>query len=289
MKNFRPTAVPLMVNDPSFSVWSFADHLYDDTTRHWTGSRHSLCGVLSIDGEPFRFLGTCTVSDAYIGGDCKTLKQTSLTVDPTTTVYTFTHPVCDLTVTFVTPLLMDRLEVLTRPVSYMFYEITVKEEGHDLEVYFDAANSLAGDPAGQSFRAYETEGHAWLGNAEQNVLGVDGDDVRIDWGYLHLVHPNAHVAPKHRRHNFINPRISPRHFEMDLEQEIPFSKYPLLCATSKKLSDVFVLAYDDLKSIKYYDRHIDAYYKKFYGDFETMLALAVKEADELRATCAAFD
>ena len=288
MKTFRPTAVPLITCDPYFSLWSFSDHLNGDQTRHWTGARQSMCGILIIDGVPHRFMGLSRIKDQYLP-DGKALKQTSVTVDPTTTVYTFTHKTCDLTVTFLTPLLMDRLEVMTRPVSYIFYEITPKEEGHSFEVYFDASAELTGDLIGQDFVAKAEEGHVSIGGADQKLLNRSGDDIRMDWGYLHLVHPNAKVATFARRQSYFKKRISARHFEIDLAQPIPHNKLPIVYTVSDKLSDVFVLAYDDIKSVEYYHKPIDAYYKKFYGDFETMLAVATREADALRKECAAFD
>ncbi|MBQ9131329.1 MAG: DUF4965 domain-containing protein [Clostridia bacterium] len=287
-KNFRPTAIPLITVDPFTSVWSFTDELYNDTTRHWTGHSQSMYGALLVDGAPFRFLGKTSVTADYFP-EGPALKQTSVKVDPTTTTYTFTHPACDLTVTFVTPLLLDRLEVMSRPASYVFYEITPKEEGHSFEVYFDVSCELAGDLVGQNYIAKEEPGHAWVGSEDQKLLNRSGDDVRIEWGYLHLVHPNAKVLTVSHRLKFFKKRISARHFNMDISAPIPHGKLPLLGATSDKLADTFVVAYDDVKSIEYYHKPMDAYYKKLYGDFDTMLAVAVKEADELRAACAEFD
>ena len=120
----------------------------------------------------------------------------SVTVNPTSTVYTFAHPLCDLTVTFLTPLLCDRPEVMSRPVSYVFYKIVPVEEGHTFEMYIDASCDLCGDEKGQNFVHHVENGHAWIGAAEQNVLNESGDDVRIGWGYLHLVHPNAEVSTR---------------------------------------------------------------------------------------------
>lgn len=286
---FRPTAIPLITSDPYFSVWSFSDQLYEDHTRHWTGKPNSLYGVLYIDGVAHRFMGLTQLSDRHFQENKTVMEQTSVTVRPTTTVYTFTHPACDLTVTFVSPLLTDRLEVLSRPASYMFYEITPKEEGHEFEVYVDLSSQLAGDLRDQWFVASEEEGHVSLGAKEQNVLNRCGDDVRIDWGYLHLVHPNAKVGHLNTRRAIVHPHVRENTLIVDVSKPFHASWSPVLYAKSKQLSDKFVFAYDDIKSIVYYGKQIDAYYKNAYGDFDTMLKAAVAEADEMRAICAKFD
>ncbi len=284
---FRPTAIPLVANDPYLSIWSFTDKLTDDHTRHWTGVLQSMFGFITIDGEKYRFMGKTAVTDRYFP-EGRALEQTDVTVNPTSIVYTFSHPACELRVTFLTPLLLDRPEVFSRPVSYIFYDITPREEGHTFSVYFDAASYLCGD--GQCVKeidCFAQDGHVWMGNHEQKPLNRSGDDVRIDWGYLHLVHPNANLG-------VLNERISeftvhPRKSDADLSQPVKFYTVPLLRATSDKLSDVFVLAYDDIKSVQYFHRDIDAYYKTVYGDFDSMLKVAVAEAYELRDTCAKFD
>ena len=286
---FRPTAIPLIANDPYFSVWSFTDKLTDDHTRHWTGKQQSVYGALLVDGVPFRFMGKTEVLDKYFP-EGAALEQTAVEITPTSTVYTFSHPVCDLKVTFLSPLLADRPEVFSRPVSYIFYEITPKEEGHKLEVYIDFSAQLCGDSHVQKFVCTVEEGHVSVGNADQRVLNRCGDDVRIDWGYLHLVHPNAKVERIFNRRHFFKPRHSTAWMSWKYNgTPVPYAEMPLLTATSDKLSDCFVVAYDDVHSILHYQTPVDAYYKTVYGDFDTMLKTAVAEADALRAECAAFD
>ena len=55
--DLRLPSVPLVVNDPYFSVWSPYDKLTDGSTRHWTDKEMPLLGMLRVDGKVYRFLG----------------------------------------------------------------------------------------------------------------------------------------------------------------------------------------------------------------------------------------
>ena len=53
----KAPAYPLVVHDPYFSIWSFSDKVNESTTKHWTGTDHSLMGLISVDGKLNKFLG----------------------------------------------------------------------------------------------------------------------------------------------------------------------------------------------------------------------------------------
>ena len=123
----RPPSVPLITVDPYFSIWSPYDRLTDGATTHWTGERQPLTGVVFVDGAPYTFMGKQDGAPA--------LEQTDLTVTACTSRYTFRGAGIELITAFTSPLLLDDLEIASRPVSYLKIE-TASVDGvqHDIRL-----------------------------------------------------------------------------------------------------------------------------------------------------------
>ena len=112
----RPPAVPLVTFDPYLSVWSEADKLTDKNTQHWTHREHSLASLIRIDGKTYRLMGAepSTVP---------AFPQVSLQVLPTRSIYEFAGAGVQVTLTFMTAALPHDLDIFSRPLSYLTWEV----------------------------------------------------------------------------------------------------------------------------------------------------------------------
>ena len=193
-QGLRPPAVPLVAHDPYFSVWSVSDSLTDEQTRHWTGTTQSLYSAVRVDGKVYRIMGR-----EVRGPQTPALEQQSLKVLPTRTIYTFSGAGISLTLTFLTPSFPDDLDVLSRPATYLTWDLTSADgSGHDVSLYFDASSELVVNTADQPvtwgrFRLGDATALR-LGSTAQPVLEKFGDNLRIDWGYLYAVSPQPDAS-----------------------------------------------------------------------------------------------
>src|SRR6185295_849487 len=87
-RTLRPPPVPLVTCNPYFSVWPRYDHLTDGWPTHWTGAIQAMCGLIRIDGRPYRFIGPQPSLPAGLG-PVPAMKQVRLEVTATATRYAF--------------------------------------------------------------------------------------------------------------------------------------------------------------------------------------------------------
>jgi hypothetical protein len=112
---------------------------------HWTGRPHPLVSLVRVDGEAFRLMGVSP-------SDIAALPQTSVDVLPTRTVYKFANASVRVTLTFVTPALPSDLDLLSRPVTYVAWDVVSADaKPHSIQLYLDvgadvAVNTTAGRP-----------------------------------------------------------------------------------------------------------------------------------------------
>ncbi|HPS02118.1 MAG TPA: DUF4965 domain-containing protein [Candidatus Sumerlaeota bacterium] len=295
----RPPAVPLVAHDPYFSIWSPADQLYGEETTHWTGKPHPLHALVRVDGEVARVMGA---QPAHIAP----LPQKSVEVLPTRTIYTFANAKIQLTLTFVTPALTDDLDILSRPATYVVWEaVAVDGKAHSVQFYLDASPMLAVNEGKQDVVCEKAEVKGLqavrVGSREQKLLSRPGDDIRIDWGYAYLAVP---ADQKGGAVAIARANDAYDHFAKTgqaLTTQAPFGAEPagqaqMLCATmdagevaAKAVRQVAILAYDDIKSIRYFKADLAPYWRRDGLDAAGMLQKAWKEFPELEKRCGAFD
>lgn len=289
----RPPSVPLIAHDPYFSIWSAADKLTDDVTRHWTGAEHPLSSLIRIDGKTYRLMGKKPEA-------VPALPQKSLAVWPTRTIYTFEGAGTEVKLTFLTPTLPDDIDVLSRPATYVIWDVRSTDgKTHDATVYFEASGNIAVNTPAQKVVWERGKAGAWttlrIGSEEQPVLGKRGDNLRIDWGHLYISSPTSgYLGPS-------QPALDGFLANGELPKaDIPANPQPAASISAaitlpfgkvgaKATSKHIIVAYDDIYSIQYFRRNLLPYWRRMGMDAKGLLEAAEKDYPSLVKRCEAFD
>ena len=299
VQKFRAPSVPLVAHDPYFSIWSPGNNLYDCETVHWTGKSQPLHTILRIDGTSYRVIGSQP-------SELEPIKQIGVKILPTRTIYSFQNSMVTVEMIFTTPALVSNPDVLSRPVTYITWNIRVKDgKAHDIQLYFDCGAEIAVDTPDQtvqwSLLTIKELKVLKLGSSEQPVLKKKGDDLRIDWGYAYLAVPEALQAQqlvgerKKLFAGFISNGTLPESSDLSQPHKVSEGKVTMASAWSigkvenKSVSTTIMLAYDDIYSVCYFDTNLSAYWKRNGTTVEQLLPLALQEYPALSAECAAFD
>lgn len=297
---FRPPAVPLITHTPYFSIWSFADRPSSDWPRHWTGAIHGMCGMVSIDGVAYRWLGggPATVPE---------LKFVGLEITPTKTVYLATQDGIEFKFSFLSPLVATDIDLLSRPVTYLTIEARrskTSPSNRHVQLYFDASAEPSINTPDQKVvgARMETPGFNTLTfrAAEQKVLGRSGDDLRIEWGTFaisasSLATDNAGITnDEASRSQFIEDgTFSDSHekFPRPANENWPVMafSFDLGTVSEKVASRTLMIAYDEEHSIEFLQKPLVPYWRRNGLDLGRILSVAWAEREKVARTCADLD
>lgn len=223
--------------------------------------------------------------------------QTSADVQATQTHYDFICGGVNLTLSFTAPLFMDNLDLISRPVNYISYNVKSNDgKKHKVELYFEASHNWAVDlPIQESVaESYEKEGLIFLktGSKSQEVLAKRGDDVRIDWGYFYLVaekdNGNYGIGNKDQlRNNFVKGSKQNLTKGKGNKDVLSFVRD---LGISEQASGKIMLGYDDVYSIQYFGENLRPYWNRNNNQtIEGQFRKANEEYKSLINRCYEFD
>lgn len=236
----------------------------------------------------------------------QTAVQKNVKVTATQTKYEFTCGPVDVNLEFLSPLLMDDLDLLSRPINYISYEVVSNDgKSHDVQVYFEATPEWAVNELNQQVEVTTGEtgevNFVKAGTTEQPILQKKGDNVRIDWGYFYL-------AAEQSENNAIATcdfsaakKAFLKSGQMDcasnkitavMTQTMPVLAYTdkLEKVASQPKAGYVMLGYDDIESIQYFGENLKAWWTKG-GEvsFGEALAAAASDYERVAARSDDFD
>ena len=296
---FRPPAVPLVTINPYTSCWSMADRLTDEWPKHWTGKTHAMCGIIRVDGKPLRFMGVPT----------RPPMRSSSNRSPsgaTRTIYRFTGAGVDLAVTFTSPLLLDDLDLASRPASYVAFSVGSDDgKPHQVQVYFDASAEWAVNTPDQLVEwdrpLVENLEVMRLGTDAQPVLATKGDDRRINWGFLLVAAPDEFAKTAIGTDTLTRATFAQtgKAVEQDDDQKprAAGDHWPVLSVvmdlgtiTGEPVERHLTIGYDDIYSVEYFGKKLRAWWRRDPAmTAERMLAAAERDYAWVADRCGEFD
>lgn len=226
----------------------------------------------------------------------QTATQKSVDVQATRTIYTFTCGPVDLKVTFTAPLLMDNLDLISRPVNYLAYEVVANDGAdHQVDVYFEADVQWSQHKPSQKTTsealADDKFNYVKCGTTEQPILERQGDNVRIDWGYFYMAADKSKTTAGvgnalELRESFAQSgAVAPANngHQMALAQSLG-------TVADKAVGDFIMIGYDDLYSIQYFGQNMRPYWNRDgQHTIAEQFALAAKDYKKLVRKCEQFD
>ncbi|MFT4204059.1 MAG: DUF4965 domain-containing protein [Chitinophagaceae bacterium] len=228
--------------------------------------------------------------------------QNDVKIKATQTIYSFTCGAVNLDVKFISPLLVQDLDIMSRPISYIAYSVKANDgKAHKVRVYFGASSDIAVNQDWQKVNAITVDNPSMkilkVGTVDQPVLQKKGDDVRIDWGYFYVGVNKGSGAQQYLTQSdmegiqsfivgqYTSTEKSLQGTKLMLNTVLDFNK------VAANPSERFIeLGYDEDYSVQYFRQNLRPYWNKDGNhNLAELLATASKDYRSVVAQCNAFD
>jgi hypothetical protein len=225
-------------------------------------------------------------------------KQKSVVVNATQTIYDFDCVGVNLKVTFTSPLLMDDLNIFSRPVSYISYQVKSTDgRNHNVKVFFGASTGIAVNTGAQQVttQKYAAKGLSILkaGTVAQPVLKKSGDDLRIDWGYMYCAVPNSKDETQYitSQEDALTSFVTDKYSSTQKQgEQLSLNTVLNFNSVGAQPKEKFTgLGYDDIYSVQYFGQNLMPWWRAGGKTIEQELSDASIGYAGVIKRCVAFD
>jgi len=230
-----------------------------------------------------------------------TAEQTGVEVKATQTNYQFKAGDVALNVQFISPLLLDRMDILSRPVSYIDYHVSSLDgKAHQVKLYLCVSSDLAVDQPREQVAAFRKNdnGLSYLqtGTTSQPILKKKGDNVRIDWGYFYVGGTGNGALKQYLSENAdagIKAFVSGKPYNTATTMQgksLGLNTVQDLGRVEGAASAYIELAYDERYAVQYFHENLRPWWNKDGKQtIQGQLLVAAKDHDQVLALCKSLD
>ena len=252
--------------------------------------------IKNTAGGQYLDAGLVTDAPSMNNIEIEKAKQTGVTLNATQTIYTFDCGPAQLTATFTSPLLLDDLDLLSRPISYLSVDVKFADEKeHKTQLYLGASTGIAVNTAQQEVAAEAMTANGLnilrAGTTGQPVLEKKGDILCIDWGYMYLAtaseNNTSSITSASEALNVLNNHSNKNNTEKG--RNLMLNTVTDFGEAKDSINQVYMLGYDELYSINYFGDQLKPWWKKDGGDMTQLLTKAKDEYSSIMERATSFD
>jgi len=279
MKNIRKLpSYPLFLKDPHFQVWMPGENISNIDSTFVNNRITPLLGLIKTKDKIYRFLGT----KFGIKMNVEKIDVTALK-----TIFILKNELFEITLEFISPLILTDLELLANPTCILSYDI--KTEVKDYDVIFGVSSKILSNSTNDDYlvrgdiATLKNKKVAYFSKYKQEIMSMATDNHGPEYGVYYLLSDKAKYVLKTDLLKSLD--------DDNIIASIKDGEHYILGINKHSLNDSgkFYFAYDDIVSIYYYGEMLKGYYFNDGKNIYDALNETIINSDKIIEKCNKFD